>query len=55
MRQIGTAPFPVDGGHIKPEKSVNMILGDRRAGKPKHGNASFGERGTFFPDILAFA
>ena len=32
MRQIGTAPFPVDGGHIKPEKTVDMVLGDRRTG-----------------------
>ena len=55
MCQIGTAPFPVDGGHIKSEKSVNMILGDCRTGQPKHGNAGLGNRGTLFTDIFALA
>ena len=55
MRQIGTAPFPVDGGYIKPEKCINMGLRNGRAGKPEHGNASRRNRGTLFADVFAFA
>src|SRR5579864_205655 len=50
-RQIGWIPFLISRGHIAIEKSIPNSFGQVAAGKPFEGNATGGNRRTFFSQI----
>ena len=55
MRQIGTAPFAIDGRHVKAIEIIDMAGSDVIAGQAQQTHPGIGDGAPFLANILALA